>query len=166
MTETPFGHSKNHLISYFLTKYLNERNDILSNSAALVWTPPDFWRASIIYAFSISSICLSRSIPFSGILPLFVISLGFNQLIFGGSRSGLISSVVSKATALSIVFSSSLTLPGQSYCSRQRNASWLTRKMDRCICKLNFVKKWWARTGMSSFLSLSGGISKGITLTR
>ena len=73
---------------------------------------------------------------------------------------------VSKATLLSIIFSSSLTLPGNRY-SIKRSMAYTDMFMGSFPNSLQYLSiKCFVRTGMSSFLSLRGGIYIGITLSR
>ena len=62
--------------------------------------------------------------------------------------------------------SSSLTLPGQSYAWRDRMACSDMPVTFLFLFSLQFFRKYSARIGMSSVLSLSGGRCTGTTLIR
>src|SRR2546423_885893 len=60
-------------------------------------------------------------------------------------------------TARSMTFSSSRTLPGQSYSVSRSSASGISSRSRFRFSSPYFSRKWWTSSGMSSFRSRSGG---------
>ena len=84
----------------------------------------------------------------------------------GGSASASIHSPRESATARSMLFSSSRTLPGQAWARSSRIASSLRPRTGLPSSRAYFSRKWWTSSGTSSTRSRSGGSWSWMTFSR
>ena len=129
--------------------------------------------SSISFSLFTASLFNSSFLPFSLFSPSLNSSFSFfisffvfsHFFISGGMSSGVIVRSEDTTTRRSMRFSSSRTFPGQSYLS-SRSIALFEIAMLRPYFLLNFSRKCPTRGFISSFLSLSGGIVMGTTLSR
>ena len=76
---------------------------------------------------------------------------------WSGMRSAPMVGPEQSTTARSITFSSSRTLPAQSYSISRSSASGITSRPTLRFSSPYLSRKWWTRSGMSSLRSRSGG---------
>ena len=131
-----------------------------SSLAASALLPLDAAKACLIASFSARAITSEslqdRSAP---------AALGLRRRKSGRSQA-FISGVSSVATVLSITFDSSLAFPGQSCLNSNSSASAVSVGGGPGWCSVICPTKWRVKGGISSRLSLKGGMCRGTTLRR